>query len=334
MNKINKIKLLVYLVVSLISVLSMFAVSVLAADHIIINKVYVDPIATEAGGEAIELYNPTAQDADISVYKIMTESSGSDITIPQLTVIKAQHYYLIADLGWNVLKDNASWPNADHEEAMTMYNTDSGIALATAGGQIIDAVGWGNPLMMDAYLFETTPTSNPAPGTVIKRINFQDTDINLNDFISAQPLFFNSTLFEPNAPEPDPVPDNETDDEDGTDSEEIGLPILVNVTNSLPSIVSFNFTIDDSEDEGYQVMPLPGAAKHVPLSVLIEDNDGSSDISKVSAVVTAQDYVKEYVLEKLQNLSDGALYSGNISLDYFSAPTQYIVTLSAYDNAN
>lgn len=310
-----------------------------ALDYVIINQVYVDPIATEAGGEAVELFNPGLQAIDISGYKIATESSIADITIPQDTVINAQQYYLIADIGWNVLKDNASWPNADHQEAFTMYNTDSGIALLDKNNKTIDALGWGAKEMIPAELYESTPAQNPSVGKVLARANFSDTNSNINDFMVVLSDFHNSsTILNESLPDDglpeDPDAGNDTPPADPFDYIEQGLPYVVNITSSKPAILSFNLSIDEGELAGYQVMPSPGKIKYVPLNVIVEDDDGVNDISTVTAIVTSPGVVKEFGLKKTGNESNKAYFTGNISIDYFNAPGQYDVLITANDNSD
>ena len=313
--------------------------SAVAIDNVIINQVYVDAIDTEAGGEAIELYNPTFQEIDISGYTIRTESSNSDVTLPDNSIINASGYYLIADNGWAILKDNMSWPNADHEEAVTMYNTNSGIALVNINDEILDAVGWGKITEIEPGLYESIPVINPNTGFVLLRNNFQDTGNNSNDFVISQPNFHNSSsIFE--ADDDGPINDsgNEGDGEDENDgnttSDYIELPIIINLTNSLPSILSYNLTIDDSEDLGYQLIPLPGQQKQIPINVLVGDNDGGDDIDNVELLITSSDFVQEVILEKVVNNTISSLFSGNISMKYYDDPGNYNILITATDQNN
>ena len=239
---------------------SVFSIFVAANEWIIINKVYVDPIATEAGGEAIELFNPTQQIIDISGYTIKTESSNTDITIPINSKISSNSYYLITDFGWNSLKDNASWPKADHEEAMTLYNTNSGIALVNKNLEIIDAVGWGDIAEISSDLYETSAAPNLPAGFSLKRINFQDTNSNNNDFMSTTgiDLIFYNSSFIYNASDDDNNNTEESQNNTETNTSYdifIELPVVINLTNSAPTIIDYNLSADESEDAGYQIMP-------------------------------------------------------------------------------
>lgn len=315
--------------------ISIFSGFVAASEHIIINQVYIDPIYTEAGGEAIELFNPTNLTIDISGFTIKTESSNTDVTIPINSKISPSSYYLIADFGWSSLKDNASWPKADHEEAMTLYNTNSGIALVNKNLEIIDAVGWGDIADINSGLYENSASPNPPTGFSLKRINFIDTDNNLDDLISVQPDFYNSSSTY-NVSE-----DNNSSDENKDNNStnplidydiSVELPIVINITNSAPSIIDYNISFDESEDIGYQIMPNPGEVKQVEINAVVNDNDGAEDINQVTALVTAPEFVKEIQLNKTINTSNGILFSGNISMNYYDTPEKYNIILTAKDS--
>ena len=325
-----------FLMMVVITGIAVFGINAEALENIVINQVYVDPIDTEAGGEAIELYNPSPLNISIGSYRIMTESSINDVVLAEDAYIAANSYYLIADIGWSILKDNEQWPNADHEEALTMYNTNSGIALVDANNTIIDAVGWGDSLEIEEGLYEILPTANPESGYGIIRTNFLDTDNNFDDFLFQEPNFHNSSFIV--------IPDqgnnsggNETqpdDSEEEYDEGLIDLPIVINLTNSLPSIASVNISIDDLDQEGYQIIPSPGQTKIIPLNVLVIDNDGGEDIDYVEAIISGNGFVQNSILGKVSNDTEQALFSGNITMDYYLNPGDYNVQVSAFDKNN
>ena len=78
------------------------------AESVVINQVLYDPLAHESGGEAIELYNPTANAVNISGWVIATEISDTDVTLPN-AIIRSGGYYLIADEGWASGRGNPGW---------------------------------------------------------------------------------------------------------------------------------------------------------------------------------------------------------------------------------
>ena len=106
-----------------------FLLSGYASADVLIHQVLYNPLGTESGGEAVQLHNNGENNIDISSWIIATEASSKDAVIPENTILCSDCYYLIADNGWSELKDNLTWPDADYEETMSLYNTDSGIAL-------------------------------------------------------------------------------------------------------------------------------------------------------------------------------------------------------------
>lgn len=204
--------------------------------NVVISEVYYDPINSESDGELIELYNDGNLDVDLSNYVIATRSSARDLVFPSAAVIKAKGYFVVADEGYGINKDNPSWPNADYEEDITLANSDAGVALIYQN-TTIDAVGWGNTLVY----FEGTPTNITPEGKSIKRI--KDTNNNINDFIIGTPDLKNSR---------------------GNNTELI-LRIIVSNSNKLSSfIIKLD---DDNINPGIQIMPNPGGYKEVPVEV-------------------------------------------------------------------
>lgn len=162
---------------------------VLADQDIVINQVLYDPINTDSGGEAIELYNPTEDPIDISGFVIKTKNSQEDAILPENTILLPKQMYLIADQGWDESKDNLLWRSADYEESLTLANSDAGIILLN-GSIILDTVGWGNP---PEDFFENIASEEVDEGNVLIRKNPNiDTNSNIDDFIESSPKFSNS----------------------------------------------------------------------------------------------------------------------------------------------
>ncbi len=173
--------------------------------EVVINQVLYDPISTESGGEAVELKNEGSSAVDASGWIIKTESSDADATLPDGSIIAPGASFLIADEGWDANKDDKSWRSADHEEKITLGNSDSGIALLS-GAEVIDAVGWGDIEGIEGELYEGSPASLVASGMALLRA--KDSDDNSKDFTESAPDFM----------------------------EGIAVPITANVTISLPAI--------------------------------------------------------------------------------------------------
>jgi hypothetical protein len=153
---------------------------------VVIQQVLYDPVGTESGGEAVELKNSGNSSVDISGWILATESSDTDATIPENTILGAGEAFLVADEGWDDNKDDSSWRSADYEEKITLGNTDSGIALL-ANNSVVDAVGWGDEAEIENNLFEGSPALPASPGKSLVRT--QDSDDNSDDFIESSADF-------------------------------------------------------------------------------------------------------------------------------------------------
>ena len=273
-----------------------------AADHIVISEVVANPSGTETGGEAIELFNPTNMSIDVSGWIVRTESSRTDATLPQGTVINANGYLLIADASWSSLKDNAAWPSADYEEAMTLGNTNGAVGLVR-NGSIIDAVSWGNSSSLSAELIETSPSKAAREGFSLSRIG-EDTNNNSADFREAVPDFKNK--------EREIVSTNDT-----------VLEIEVNVTNSAAEIL--NVSMEE------RVIPIPGEVKEVTLTALVRDSDGIDTVESVNATVTGPSGFNQKIVLTTNESGGEGIFTGKIRMEFFNQPGIYNVTVSVVD---
>lgn len=159
-------------------------VSSAIADHIVINEIYVDAF-DESGSEFLILYNPTDLSVSIEGWKIKTDASVKDATLPAGAVVRPKGFYLIADIGWENSKDDPAWAQADYEETISLYNADAGISLLDNAGLVVDAVGYGANISGG---FEGTPISQALiiEGEGLKRISDGwDTNNNEKDFKSS-----------------------------------------------------------------------------------------------------------------------------------------------------
>jgi hypothetical protein len=308
------------------AVLALFLITAIraaaATDHIIISQALYDPIATETGGEAIELYNPTASPVDISGWVIKTASSATDATIGANTILEPGQYYLIADAGWSTSKDNTSAPDADHEEAITLLNTNGGAALMQ-GATVIDAVGWGDPAAIPADLYEGTPAAQVSAGKSLRRISTTDTDDNLNDFSAAEPDFHNTQTGEGQQEPPSEEP-----------AQDSNITLSVTVTNSAPTISNQVITPDDdAAREGAQAIPTPAANTTITITATVSDENMQDTIQHVKG--TVQELGRAFTLQKTAALNaTSATYSGTFNLEFFQRPQNYTVIINATDNSN
>ncbi|MBI4439742.1 lamin tail domain-containing protein [Candidatus Woesearchaeota archaeon] len=274
--------------------------SLAVAANVQISEVYYDPVNTESGGEAVELYNPGSAPVDISGWIIRTEASVADATIPSGKIIQPESYFLIADAGFSSSKDNPSWPDADYEEAITLANTDSGIALIE-NGTAIDAVGWGSAAGIDAGLFEGSPHPGASSGQSLQRT--QDTQDNSQDFIPAAPNLQSASYIEGNT-----------------------IQLLVSVTQASPSIDSFDIIPDDDATKsGIQITPQPKGKKLIPLSAVVSSGQ-VADITSVRAILGAE----TVNLTKAMDINTtSAKFEGSVGIDFFEDPGNYTITITA-----
>ena len=293
----------------------LFAVFLLAAadqasasDNVIISKVFYDPV-DESKSEAIELYNPTGADVDISGWVLKTETSAADATVPANTTLKSGSYYLIADKGWSTVK-SSEWPEADHEEAVTLTNSNAGIALKN-GASTVDAVGWGTAANIGTGLYEGTPHAGVQQGQVLarkfKNSAYKDTGNNSADFASASPSFRSGGQ----------------DTQQNTDHR---ITVQVVVEGDAISISSPKINLDDdSFKEGVQINPVPKAAKKFEVEAIVEHLKGTDSIKKVKAVLNGT----EYVMTSESIDSTSAKYRANVSMNYDNVPGGYNVSIEA-----
>ncbi len=306
-----------YVLVGMLVAATVFA----APNHVVISEVLYNPINTESGGEAVELFNPTSQEVNISGYILKTESSAVDATVPLGTVLESGSFYLIADAGWAVSKDNSSWPNADHEEAISLTNTDAGVALV-ANGSIVDAVGWGASGGIMAGLFEGIPMANGIEGLSIQRVNlFEDTEKNSADFLEAVPSFENATFFLSSEKQANVSVDGK-------------IAMSVAITNERPVLGSIFVEDDDDIKSGIQVSPLPGEKREVKIEVMVSDSERNvrEVVGRVSGPVSFEKTVVFIPDEEINATT--TKYSVNFSLDYFLNPGTYTIEMNVTDEGN
>ncbi len=283
-----------------------------ASDNIIITQVLYDPAASESGGEAVELHNPTSSAIDISGWVMATETSLADIVFPQGAVVRSGGYYLVADAGWSSGKDSALWPEADYEEAMTLANTDAGIALNN-GITAVDAVGWGNAAGIGAGLHEGAPHSGAGSGEGLIRAKkgseYADTGDNAADFTASVPSFRNSSHG------------------NSLGSGEIGVTAIVE--GSFPVISSLEIiTDDDSSAAGKQVNPVPKKNKTVEILAVVSHGNGNDYLKNVTL-----NFGRVVEMTPTPLNSTSSLYKIGFNMSYHQAAGNYTVTITATDKS-
>lgn len=268
-----------------------------------ISEVYYDPVGTESGGEAVELNNYGTLSVDISGWILSTPTSDADATLPENTMLAPGSYYLITDTGFSTLKDNPAWPNADYEEAITLKNTDGGLALKDASGNLIDALGWGDPAAIGSGFYEGTPSALSGVGESLQRS--QDTDNNAQDFYNSPPNLQSSNgIGQGNR---------------AANASNSFLAFTVIVNNTLPEILNLTIADEDNLTDGFQVFPKPKSVKELAFSVSLQ---GTAD--SVKAVFGEQEI----------NLSrqSATFYNGKLNLSFFESPGSKTIEIIAKRN--
>lgn len=286
-----------------------------ATDNVLISQVLYNPSGTNSGGEAVELHNPTAFSVNISSWVLATETSPTDATLPE-AVICGGCYFLVADSNWSNAKDNVSWPNADYEEAITLANSDAGVALKDSNGAVVDAVGWGVPANIGSSLFEGSPHSGSSSGnSLIRKVangSYVDSSNNSADFSDGVPFFRNSSSVAASL-----------------NAGEIGITIVVGGSGPVMSSLAI-LTDDDPFLPSSQVSPAPGSNRTVHVEAAVTDSNGFSDIA---SVILTFNSANVSMSRKAEINSTSAIYSGNFSLSSSFPAGSYSVTAVATDNS-
>ncbi len=288
------------------------------AQNLMITQVLYDPIATEAGGEAIEIYNGGESEMNLSGFVLSTEVSATDVTLPADAVLAPGRYYLVADTGWSVARDDDTWPGADHEETLGLNNADSGVALVF-NSTIIDAVGWGDAAGINEGLWEGSPAALVEPGYSLRRVqsegNYSDTDDNSVDFISSIPVWHNASMYA-----------------FGTStSGSWTVQLEVTILNSAPSVMDVELLSDDLDEEGIQIAPRPKNLSLLEVNVIVADFNGASDVVEVTA--EAAGISAELLLNESLNETH-AVYAGMLEFPHYLAAGTYDVRVNAIDAGN
>ncbi|MBI2144302.1 lamin tail domain-containing protein [Candidatus Woesearchaeota archaeon] len=292
------------------------AAAAAANGNVIISQVLYDPANSESGGEAVELYNPTAFSVNLSGWALATETSQTDLAFPANAVICSGCYYLAADAGWPALKDNSSWPNADFEEAMTLANTDAGVALKDTNSTVIDAVGWGSAANIGPGLFEGTPHSGGGNALKRKEANgsYIDTNNNTEDFAEVTPDFRNSNSSRSSA---------------ANSNAEIQVTIVVSGSGPTISLLRV-LTDDDGLLPGIQVSPVPKSNRTVNVEAVVADDNGLQDISAVSLAFNGTNFI---MAKKSEINTTAATYHGSFNMSGSFPAGNHTISVTATDNS-
>ncbi|MBI4450773.1 lamin tail domain-containing protein [Candidatus Woesearchaeota archaeon] len=185
----------------------------------------------ESSGEAVAIYNDGTEITDLSGWHLSTASSERDAVIPANTSLLPGQVYILADKGF--LTPGRA---ADHEEPITLANSNSGVALRDAEGRIVDALGWGDRTKIPEALFKGEPAAQPGEGKTLLRVS--NTNDNLHDFTLADGVW-------------------------------AGIPDSISLTIEVTSQPSSSVVVpDDMPAAGIQWLPMPGRIRELAVSVV------------------------------------------------------------------
>ncbi|MGM5484724.1 MAG: lamin tail domain-containing protein [Nanobdellota archaeon] len=277
----------------IIMILVLILMSGMVKADLVINEVYYDPIEDENDGEFIELYNNGNESIDLSGTTITTQSSDPDATLPETTLAGKTHY-LVADSGFSGGKDSEDWPEADHEESMTLTNDEGWIEIRK-DGNITDSIGWGSPHL------EGDAAPDADEGKSLQRINYTGNDS--LDFTASTPN-----------------PRNSMNRDDS-------ISLTVDVLDLDPSIKNISITDEDESRKGNQIIPLPGKEKMMDIGIIIEDNNTITE-----AYIEWKDNHSLNKTEDINETT--SLYETHVPVEYFTEAKGYNLSISIKNDLN
>lgn len=160
-------------------------------DVLVINEILYDVVGSDTDGHVfIELSGTDG--GNIAGYKINLVK-GSDgtidktITLPAGAVMGDDGLFVIADAKTGVA-DQTFVTRADFIDNFDPQNGPDCVQLVDDNGALVDALGYGTPLVAHAEnglpCFEGTPAVDVASGSSLSRVNGKDTNDNGMDFIA------------------------------------------------------------------------------------------------------------------------------------------------------
>lgn len=136
--------------------------------------------------EFVELFNPGAQPADLSGYKLVYRSAAGTSDVTLVTIAEGA---TLAPGAFMVFGGSGYSGTAAQSFSVSLASTGGGVGVRNAMGLLLDSVGWGTAT--NAFVEGTAaaaPTIAPAPGTSDARHpDGHDTDDNSADFAEGDP---------------------------------------------------------------------------------------------------------------------------------------------------
>ena len=164
-------------------------------DHLIINEVDYDQVGTD-GAEFVEIYNPSASDADLTGVALVLVNGSNNTTYQTVDLssagtLPAGGYLVVGGAGVTVaapaLKVDPGWTtNAVQNgspDGLALINTNGPVLLdalsysnTTVGITSVNITGFPAPVSLVEGTLETAKDSNTAAGSLCRTPNGSDTD--------------------------------------------------------------------------------------------------------------------------------------------------------------
>jgi len=153
------------------------------SSDIVINEVLYDPEGSDTGLEFVEIMNCGREGVLLTGWIVET-GNGAQSGDWTTEWIGGDFDYLEPG-GLFLIGESSVVPSPDYVAALDLQNGPDGVRL-TDGEEVIDVVGWGEPLFAEYY--EGTPTADVASGMSVARSpDCIDRDDNAADFVAACP---------------------------------------------------------------------------------------------------------------------------------------------------
>ena len=284
----------------------LFSFSIVSA--LLIQQVQVAPV------EVVQILNDGSESVSLASLTIATEASLKDATLSG--ILPPGGLYTIGDPG--------AIPDLDHEETISLYNSDSGVAIMN-GSIVIDSVGWGDSNNIESGLFSGTPVVNPEEGSLFRVSNTGDNSV---DFVLSTPDF-SRNVFRVNVSVPEISPPSistvfisDSAPRDGVQfilSPGKNKLLSVNVTgeNLLNVSVTMNgivFLLNSSETTAFGEMNIPFTTPPGMYDVVVQSGSSSKIVRVEVLPLFSLDVSKRFVSA---SVSDVLLMARGVNIDIF-----------------
>ena len=277
-----------YLVMTLVCVL--LSMQLVAADIYITEVMHSPNQMSDSDGEWIEIYNDGSSAVDVSNWTV-NDKDFDDV------VIESGEYLVIA-------REAVDGDDADEDSFESYWGSDVNVVDGSLSLTAEDTI----TLSGDDYSESVSYNSSLGGeyGKTIERLTLTEWQEGEVDGSPGSGSFSSG--------------ESSVVESDGD------ISLSVEVSTSVPEIVSVNFSVDDSSAEGWQVMPNVGLDKEFNISVQVNDSNGIEDVESVSLVLNNVSY-------NLTSLGDG-WFESEVAMSASDLAGEYQVEVSVSDGSS